>query len=76
MLDAYNARTTGPKVNYNGRILISDRAQVLFDFHKIIDGKKEEVDHRFFEINLTLTLDPNPTSNPNPFPYPKRNPKP
>jgi adenylosuccinate synthase len=29
-------------VNYNGRILISDRAHLLFDFHKIIDGKKEE----------------------------------
>src|SRR5688572_16812194 len=43
MLDAYNARTTGAKVNYQGRILISDRAHVLFDFHKIIDGKKEEV---------------------------------
>jgi adenylosuccinate synthase len=42
MLDAFNARTTGPKVNYNGRILLSDRAHLLFDFHKIIDGKKEE----------------------------------
>jgi len=42
MLDAFNARSPQSKVNYQGRVLISDRAHLLFDFHKIIDGKKEE----------------------------------
>jgi len=48
MLDAYNARST-TKINYNGRIFISDRAHVLFDVHKIIDGKKEDV--RLFSLS-------------------------
>jgi len=41
MLDNYN-KGAEKKINYNGRIFISDRAHVLFDVHKIIDGKKEE----------------------------------
>jgi len=28
-------------VKYNGRFLISDRAHLLFDFHKLVDGIKE-----------------------------------
>jgi len=43
MLDTYNQKsTTTSPINYQGRILISDRAHVLFDFHKIIDGKRED----------------------------------
>jgi len=42
MLDNYNKISSSKKINYGGRIWISDRANVLFDFHKIIDGKKEE----------------------------------
>jgi len=43
MLDAHNKKpTTKHPINYQGRILISDRAHVLFDFHKIIDGKRED----------------------------------
>jgi adenylosuccinate synthase len=43
MLDEYNKKpTTTTPIKYGGRILISDRAHVLFDFHKIIDGKRED----------------------------------
>ncbi len=30
-------------INTNGRLLISDRAHLLFDYHKIIDGLQEEM---------------------------------
>lgn len=33
----------GGKVNFQGRVFISDRAHLVFDFHQMVDGKQEQM---------------------------------
>lgn len=40
MLDELDALDEG-KIDYGGRLLVSNRAHVLFDFHKMVDGAQE-----------------------------------
>jgi adenylosuccinate synthase len=35
------AVTLSPGLDCNGRLFVSDRAQLVFDFHQIVDGLKE-----------------------------------
>jgi len=39
LVELESLKTAG--IDYNGRILISDRAHIVFDFHQAIDGIKE-----------------------------------
>lgn len=40
-LDAFSAKNEDKRIDYSGRILLSNRCHIVFDFHRIVDGLRE-----------------------------------
>jgi adenylosuccinate synthase len=48
-------------LDVQGRLFVSDRAQLVFDFHQIVDGLKEvELGGKRFVTTATFSTAPNP----------------